>query len=140
MSDTLYFWNGIPKDPISLNKAMNTLRQDGLSGHLTGVIGQCWQMAAFADYAASGGGGGPVPMVKGRFGLHPNVPPQPHSSYNCAVDGAAILAMGTAFIIIGIMAGPAGVLALAFWGPLSFWGGTAVGAWGLGHVVAGCSF
>ncbi len=135
LSDMQAYFNLIPKDPTSLNKAMNDLKQGGLSGHLGGIVNQCLKMEGYAANAAMGGGGGMQTQPKLQLLVQP-----PRPMYNCEVDGAIVFALGTAMIVIGIMAGPAGVLALAFWGPLSFWGGVGAGAWGAGYVVAGCGF
>jgi hypothetical protein len=59
--------------------------------------------------------------------------------YDCADDGAMVLVVGTIFFVLAIMAGPAGVLAMAFWEGLALWGGLGAGAWALGHATV-CPF
>jgi hypothetical protein len=59
--------------------------------------------------------------------------------YNCQADTASIWAAGTVFFCIGMMAA-SGVLEFAAVATaISFWGGTGVSAWGLGHAVF-CGF
>lgn len=140
LSDMQAYINLIPKDPASLNNAMVGLLNKGLSGHLTGVISQCMTMATYADQKAAGGGN--EPQARPNFFVPQPQPPgnAPKPFYNCQVDGALSFGLATAFLVIGIMAAPeVAVLALAFWGPLSFWGGAAAGVWAAGHVVA-CNF
>ncbi len=61
--------------------------------------------------------------------------------YNCATDGAAILAAGTAFAVLTVMtAGADCVLVGAAWEGIALWGGIGTSAWGAGHAIAGCSF
>jgi hypothetical protein len=134
LSDMQSYFNIIPKDPTSLNSAMNGLKQGGLSGHLQSLKSQCLKMEGYAAALAMGSEGmqaQPKAQPLGQI---------PRQMYNCETDGAIVFALGTAMLVIGIMAGPAGVLALAFWGPLTFWGGIGVGAWGAGQVIAGCGF
>jgi hypothetical protein len=58
----------------------------------------------------------------------------------CAIDGAALLAMGTVFFTLSIMTlGSVDVLAGAAWGAIALWGGIGTGAWTLGHAAA-CGF
>ena len=60
--------------------------------------------------------------------------------YNCSTDGAAIAFTGLAFTVIGLMAGPFGVLGMELWAGFSLWGGVAATGWGMGHAIAGCGF
>lgn len=137
MSDLQAYLNTIPQDQDSLQATLANLRQGGLTGHLSNVISMSMKMAGYADAAAEGSG--PGGMVKQK--LNPMFqPPNPPPGYNCQVDGALSFAVASAFLIIGVMAAPeVAVLALAFWGPLSLWGGTAAGVWIAGHVVH-CGF
>lgn len=58
------------------------------------------------------------------------------TGYNCRTDSALLLGVGTVFLVIAIMAGPAGALVYAAeWSALAFWGGSAAGAWALAHAV-----
>lgn len=138
LSDMVNYFNMIPKDPTSLSNAMNGLRQGGLSGHLSGIISQCRVMAGYADTIANGGGGQQM-QARQRPLFFGAPPPQPKTNYNCQTDGALSFFFGTAMIVIAIMAGPAGVLAFAFWEGIALWGGIGAGVWSAGHVV-NCGF
>jgi len=86
--------------------------------------------------AGGGGGGG---------NAAPNKPPPEvaapvtaKSKYNCAADGLAILALGTAVAVVTVMsAGTAPILVGAAWAGVATWGGYGAAAWSIGHLY-GC--
>lgn len=131
LSDLQAYFAMVPQDQGSFLQALNQFQQAGLTGHLAGIVNRCRLMSIFADQAA-----GSDPGTGGL--IQPKAPP--HSGkYNCGSDAVASFAFGTAMVVLAIMAGPAGVLAMAFWGPLTFWGGVGAGMWSAGHVV-NCGF
>jgi hypothetical protein len=130
-SDLMYYYNRLPQDPTSITQACQGWQASGLSGACSSVI----TAATIMSQAAGGGSGG---LLFGRtlpregltlredFGF---------GSYGCGHDGAAVLFTGIAFGVLAIMAGPAGVLAMAFWEGLALWGGIGAGVWGAGHSL-----
>jgi hypothetical protein len=71
----------------------------------------------------------------------PTNPGPGNDKYNCATDGALILAAGLAFAVITVMTlGTDAVLVGGAWGAIGLWGGLGTTGWGAGHVIAGCGF
>lgn len=120
--DTMNYYNLTPKDPSSIMQACQGLQTSGLSGHCATVIRQAMAMQRALSAPVGGLGFG-----MGGGGM------------SCPGDAMANLAVGTAFVVIGLMVWPIGVLALAFWGPLALWGGVGCGVWALGHAAV-CQF
>lgn len=116
MSDLQAAISNVPLDTASLQSSLQALQSNGLVYHLNVAIENITTITASPNY--SGGG----EQVAGKWG--------------CPQDGLALLAVGTAFAVIFIMAAPeAGVVVLVagFWGPLATWGGIGATAWGLVH-------
>lgn len=143
-ADAQAYYNLLPKDPGTLAGVVSGLQQSGIIELINEHMNRCAAMASFCDYVNGnqGGNGGPTAMTK-RKGPTRNIfyvdPPPNPAGYNCAIDGAASLGLGIAMAVIFVMAGPAAVLAMAFWEGLAAWGGLAATAWGAGHVVF-CGF
>lgn len=138
----------VPTDPGSIAQACQGFQAGGLSGHCLSVIDRSRVMVNMLLHGGRGGGGGyalsslPRPSQFSATPLAGGVagPPKPELyAYDCAGDGAAILAVSTVFIVVGLMAGPFGVLAMGFWVGFSVWGGVGAGVWALGHATV-CPF
>jgi hypothetical protein len=76
LSDMQTYYNLIPKDPASLNAAMNHLKQGGLSGHLLEMRNQCWNMQNLRKRGSQwwwGRDAGPTPIAAFRYASAPDV-------------------------------------------------------------------
>jgi hypothetical protein len=139
----------LSQDRIGLVVA--ALQQNGLTPYLQLAIQRANGMAGVVDtaYGSSGSSGG-LPVRHRRLLAHrptlvrtvvqrPTLPPpsEGDGTYNCKTDDLALLAVGTAFLVIAVMSGGLVpgivVITASFWAPLAAWGGAATGAWALGH-------
>jgi hypothetical protein len=146
LADLQAYYSVLPLSTLNINAAINGLRTGGLSWALKNAA-QRYHLMAYAIKTAKVA---PEPhLVLAGLPPHPTSPtckpgspcdPSAGSGYSCPVDGALVFAVGTAMLVIGVMAAPeVAILALGFWGPMSFWGGVGVGAWTAGHVSK-CGF
>jgi hypothetical protein len=119
MADLQQCLSEVPLDTASLQTQLSQLQAGGLVNHLNSAISALIAINRARSGGGSGGTGG-------------------SQSSGCPADNLAVLAVGTAFLVIGLMAAPeVGIMVLAaeFWGPLALWGGIGAGTWGLVHAM-----
>jgi len=134
----------LPPDMVA--GVISTLQQQGLTPYLQASINNANTM--IKALTPSGSGGEPTAQYRGSLANpHPNVLQRPQlpppegggGGYNCQTDDLAMLAVGTAFLVLGIMSGGVApglvVITASFWAPVAAWGGAATGAWAIGHGI-----
>lgn len=124
-------------------QVISTLAQSGLTPFLESAANQAVQFGQGAFAVPPKGGPGhpvqPLPSPTSAIYDRSARPTLRRVTSRCAQSNAGAFAVGTAFAVIAIMAGPADVLALAAWGAISLWGGSGAAAWGIGNAIA-CGF